>query len=316
MAKRVREIIVGLDVGKDWLEVYRSDGGSSRAVENTSTAIEAWLAEVGAPIAIAVEATSHYHECVVALALAGGHTVFLVDGYRLSRYREAVGERAKTDRNDARLLARYLASERQHLQPVVAQGAEEKRLWRLLKRRTKVVELRKQLRMSSKDIAGIEASIERAVAGLSALIVALERQITATARALGWGSDLARLRSIPGIGLLSALGLRALYGRGQFSRADQFIAFLGLDVRVRESGRYRGRRKLSKKGDPEIRRLLFNAARSAAYRNDRFNRLEAGYRARGLSSTATSVILARKLARIGYALLRDQGTYHEPSMAA
>ena len=35
---------------------------------------------------------------------------------------------------------------------------------------------------------------------------------------------------------------------------------MGMDVRVRESGQWRGRRKLTKKGDPEIRRLLFNAA--------------------------------------------------------
>lgn len=40
----------------------------------------------------------------------------------------------------------------------------------------------------------------------------------------------------------------------------RYLAFMGMDVRVRESGQWRGRRKLTKKGDPEVRRLLFNAA--------------------------------------------------------
>jgi transposase len=39
--------------------------------------------------------------------------------------------------------------------------------------------------------------------------------------------------------------------------ADACIAFLGLDVRVRDSGAWRGRRKLTKKGNPELRCLLF-----------------------------------------------------------
>lgn len=42
-------------------------------------------------------------------------------------------------------------------------------------------------------------------------------------------------------------------GRGRFKTSDAFIAFLGMDVRVRDSGGYRGRRKLTKAGDPELR---------------------------------------------------------------
>jgi transposase len=42
--------------------------------------------------------------------------------------------------------------------------------------------------------------------------------------------------------------------------ADAFIAFKGMEFRVRDSGQFRGRRKLTKKGDPELPRLLFNAA--------------------------------------------------------
>jgi len=65
-------------------------------------------------------------------------------------------------------------------------------------------------------------------------------------------------RAIPGVGPLTAMALVAVYHRGHFRSVDAFIAFMGTDVRVRESGQSRGRRKLTKKGDPELRRLLFN----------------------------------------------------------
>lgn len=45
-----------------------------------------------------------------------------------------------------------------------------------------------------------------------------------------------------------------------FASADSFIAIMGIDARVRDSGKFRGRRKLTKKGESELHRLLFNAA--------------------------------------------------------
>ena len=47
---------------------------------------------------------------------------------------------------------------------------------------------------------------------------------------------------IPGVGPLTMV---ATYHRGQFRSADSFIAFLGMDVRVRDSGKFRGQRKLT-----------------------------------------------------------------------
>ena len=61
--------------------------------------------------------------------------------------------------------------------------------------------------------------------------------------------------------------LVATWHRGAFSNVDALIAFLGLDVRVRQSGRWQGRRKLTEKGDGEIRRLLFNADMQARRNN-------------------------------------------------
>ena len=96
----------------------------------------------------------------------------------------------------------------------------------------------------------------------------------------------------------------ALYHRGQFGRADAFIAFMGMDVRVRQSGQWRGRCKLTKQGDPEVRRLLFNAAMQGR-RNPLWEPYYLSLRQRGMSTTAAFVALGRKLARVCFALLKN-----------
>lgn len=73
-----------------------------------------------------------------------------------------------------------------------------------------------------------------------------------------------------------------------FRNDDAFIAFMGMDVRVRDTGLYRGRRKLSKKGDPQLRRLLFNAAMQRR-RNAHWEPYYLALRERGLSCSAPLV---------------------------
>ncbi|MBA6134780.1 transposase, partial [Pseudomonas juntendi] len=69
-----------------------------------------------------------------------------------------------------------------------------------------------------------------------------------------------------------------------------------------------GQSKLTKRGDPEARRLLHNAAmsasRTAAWKSYYEERL-----ARGFSTTASLVMLARKLARVVFALLKSGDEY-------
>jgi transposase len=280
-------------------------------VSNDAESIGEWLESFeGLAVAMAVEATNDYHEELVSQAQACGYTVYLVDGYRVKHYREAIGWRAKTDGCDARLLARYVASERGSLRAVQEVSAQERALWRLMKRRAKVVSARAALVQSLGQIKHL-GDVEEAFAALDRLVKALEGCIRGLARAAGWGEALGRLRTIPGVGELSALALRAMYGRGAFRGAEAFIAFIGLDVRVRDSGTFRGQRKLTKRGDAEVRRVLFNAARSAARTNAHWATVEARYRARGLSTTASSVAVARKLARIAFAVLRDGSAYDE-----
>lgn len=78
-----------------------------------------------------------------------------------------------------------------------------------------------------------------------------------------------------------------------------------------DSGQKRGRRRLSKRGSPLLRRTLFMAA-FAASRSKAFKPFYRSLKTRGLATTEAFIILARKLLRIAFAVWRTQ-TAFEPS---
>lgn len=309
MAMVVQPRRIGVDVSKHTLDICVEGERAVLHLANTPEAIGAWLKDLGsAPVVLAIEPTNVYHLELLYAAHRAGHTVYLVDGYRLSRYRESVGQRAKTDATDARLLLRYLCREQQDLRPWTPPPKGYSQVQNLLRRRARLVHARTALKQS---FAGVKA-LKQASVALFTHIDQLDRlilkQINATMRTLSWAEDQRRCQAIEGVGPLTAIALATTFRRGAFRGADAFIAFLGLDVRVRDSGMMRGKRKLTKQGDPELRRLLYMAAMSAR-RSATWEPFYARMIGRGMAPTQALVALARKLARVAFALLKNQTEY-------
>ena len=126
---------------------------------------------------------------------------------------------------------------------------------------------------------------------------------------------LQHITSVPGLGLLSAAALLALFTRLRSAGADTVVAFTGLDPRPMDSGNRRGRRCLSKRGPAELRRLLFNAAMSAA-RTSSWRALYERERAKGLPSTAALIVLARKLVRVAFSLFKNRSDFDPARLGA
>ena len=302
MAKPVTKITLGIDVAKDKHDIYNWQTGESTTLANKRSVIKTFLKALYGPVQVAIEPTSHYHLVMVEEAHALGYEVYLINPRQLVHYRQAVNVRNKTDPLDAWLLARYLEREGSQLRPFKPQDPRAQQLWRLILRRATVVKSRQQLKQSFTEL---RVSIQGLLTQFQQLLARIDQHIIALIRELGWWSDYLHCLSIPGIGSGNATALVAAYHRGSFSGSDAFVSFLGLDVRIRESGYYKGKRKLTKRGEPELRRLLFCASHAARHYQcfaDYYQRqLE-----KGLSKIAARVILSRKLARIAFTLIRNE----------
>lgn len=117
-----------------------------------------------------------------------------------------------------------------------------------------------------------------------------------------------RLRTIPGIGLLTATALVAFVGDiGRFPTGRHFASYLGLTPRERSSGLHRRLGRISKRGDTYIRMLLVHGARSVLWASKKKKKLDrlrtwALEIERNRGHNKAAVALANKLARISWAV--------------
>jgi len=132
------------------------------------------------------------------------------------------------------------------------------------------------------------------------------------------------LMTIPGIGLLSSTAISAATcgSVAHFTSARHFASWFGITPKENSSGETRRLGRISKRGDKYLRMLLTHGARSvlrAAASAQRQGRTLTGIRqwvialqARSHHNKATCA-LANKIARICYAVLRDQTPFGQPA---
>jgi transposase len=121
----------------------------------------------------------------------------------------------------------------------------------------------------------------------------------------------AGLNSIPEFGCKTVTVLRAELGDVmRFERIDQVVAYVGLDLQVKRSGKWKGQVKLSKRGSGRVRRVLYLAAlRSLLLPASAFGAYYRRLVARGLKAREALIAVMRKMLIVAYHLLRSNETY-------
>lgn len=305
--------MLGIDVSKATLAttLLDEDDGPPRwtlTVPNTPAGVARLLAQAPPTSAWVLEPTGCYSGTVARQAQAAGRTVLMAPSRRAKAFLAAVRPRAKTDRLDSEGLARYARAVALRPYPLKAPAMEQ--IDQLLAARKGLSQSLARLRQQRATLPAAAAALDGAIADLGARLTALDRQI-AHARQTALPTA-ALLLTVPGIGPVTAAAVASCLAGKDFTHPDQFVAYLGLDVRVRDSGLRRGRRALSKQGNAELRRLLFLCAQANLRRRDPDNPFTVQYareRAKGLSSTAALNAVARKLARTCWSLHRYRTTY-------
>lgn len=301
------QLHIGIDVAKDELVIAFSDNQPVLTLENATKPIRKWVKSLPDACSIAVEPTGRLHLKVLVLLHTAGHRVYLVDGYQVSNYRKSVRQRAKTDPLDAQLLLRFLLSEESELSPWTPPPAVYDQLRSVIQRRSRLVKARTMLHQSFNAMGELK-ELKSVLLSLNRLIARLDREIQRVLMDSGLKEQSRLCQQIPGIGPATAAGLICSNLRGDFSKSDAFIAFLGLDVAARDSGRKRGQRSLTKQGNPEVRRLLFCAAMKGSCHPD-WQGFYQRHLERGLSRTQALVALSRKLARVAFAVMCSGQAY-------
>ena len=301
---------VGIDISKDFLDVFDGSVGMVRRIDNRPDAIQQLVAGwAGRDVFVLFEATGRYDKALRQALGAAGIAFARVNPARARDFARAAGFLAKTDAIDARMLAAMA----QCLRPG-ADGATDparEQLADLHKRRDQLVACRKQERTRIAatsadlldDLAEHIAWLDQAIQGIDLRIAALiaEQQGLHDAQRL--------MRSVPGIGPVCATTLLALMPE-LGSRSPKAIAALaGLAPFNADSGKWRGTRRIHG-GRRRVREALYMAAVSVTRTNSRFARIYRAMRDAGKPAKVALVAVARKLLVTLNAVVRDQQPFH------
>lgn len=298
--------VIGVDVSKDTLACSFLESSSDTVVLNDEQHIRRWLHDLAPGTVIAMESTGRYHQALAHLAIEAGMRVYVLNAQDVFFYAKALGARGKTDKADARVIARYVTEHQHKLHPWCSGTLAQRRIQELVRRRAGVAAHRGALQQLLGDQEALRGALSAMQLQFAQLLAEIDRQIELELQAdPELRSSRALLQTIIGIGPVGSTMLATLLARIPFANADALVAYSGLDPRPNDSGRKKGVRRLSKKGPPELRRQIYLAGFSAA-RSKALKPLYLSIRTRGFSPTEAFVILGRKLLRAAWAVWKSR----------
>jgi transposase len=287
--------VVGIDVSKDSLQVClkvkaldntvkikgsRSFTNDYKGFEELIGWVDKHIKSEDSQIIYLMEATGSYYEDLAYCLYENGQQVSVVLANKMNHFAKSLNIKTKTDKVDAALIAQY-GIEREAIlwKPMSPEFRLLRDLCRerlsLTKQNTRakcqlhamehshlksetVVKLKNsQIEFYESSIEEIETEIKEVIDKDQQLKERLEKVIT-----------------IKGVGLVTAITvLCETNGFQTFSNIRQVVSYAGLDVVMKESGNFKGKTKISKKGNSRIRQVLYMPALSSTKYNDKIKDL-------------------------------------------
>lgn len=263
-----------------------------------------------APVVLVLEATGGYEVTVAATLASAALPVAVVNPRQVRDFARATGQLAKTDTLDARVLALFAEAVRPAARPVP--DAQAAALGELIARRRQLVDMlgaehnRRRLLRDRR----LQRHLEAHIAWLEEALRRLDHDLTTLIRSTPvWRETDDLLRSVPGIGPVTAGTLIAdLPELGRLDRR-RIAALAGLAPIARDSGAFRGRRMIMG-GRAHIRRVLYMATLTAITHNPVIRAFHQRLVAAGRPGKVALTAAMRKLLTILNAMLRDRRPWH------
>jgi len=304
-------LFVGIDVAKDELAVHIHPTAEAFSVPYDEVGLARLLARMRelAPTLVVCEATGGYETSLAAALASVGLPLAIVNPRQVRDLARALGQLAKTDTVDARIIALFADKVRPAAQPLADETA--RRLGELVTRRRQLLEILtgESNRRPLVQDRTVQRRLDAHIAWLRREIRDLETDLTSTIRGSAlWRETDDLLRSVPGVGPITSASLIAeLPELGQLGRR-QIAALAGLAPINRDSGQWRGRRCIGG-GRRVVRSALYMATVVAVRYNPVLAAPYARLRAAGRPSKVALTAAMRKLLTILNAMLRDRRSW-------
>lgn len=307
----------GIDVGQRFLDVGLAPANKTFRAGNTPAGIAAIVARLlqQGVRRVVLEAIGCYARPLIQALSLAGFEVGVVDPRRIRAFRQAEGGRAKTDRLDAALIARFALRMPQDLRPLPSPHAQA--LKDLAVRRRQLTEMiameKTRLKQAAEPLvlASCRTAIERLEEERALIEEALLQRIRQDETL---ARTLAILVSIPGIGERIATVLVAELPELGARDRKAIASLAGLAPHVTQSGAMPARAAIAG-GRPCVRSALYMAALVATRHSPRFRAEYQAMRSQGKPPKVAIIAIARKIVVLANALVRDKTPLTTPHPA-
>lgn len=304
---------IGVDVCKDVLDIYVLALGLTLQQPNSEVGVEALIKQLQplSPSLVVVESTGGLERLLVSGLQSVSIPVAIANPRQVKGFAVALGK-AKTDKLDAQVIARFGETVQPKPQPTVETGAQQ--LSDLVRRRQQLIEMvvaeKNRLSRAPQSVA---ADIREHIEQLQQRVESLNEQIqTLSARQRDWQRKNQILRSAQGIGqATAALCLAELPELGQLSD-KQIARLVGVAPINHDSGKHQGKRTIAG-GRTSIRCGLYMSTLVATRHNPVIRDFYQRLLARGKLKKVALVACMRKLLVILNAMIRDNQTWQAPT---
>ncbi len=328
MKTKALKQVIGIDVAKDSLSFslgtlridLEKEFKTYPDVSNNSKGFQKILSLVkkqkNEKMLIVIEATGVYHEALAFFLHKNGVSVSIMQSGRVKRYAQSLDQRSKTDALDSRMLA-MLGCERT-LPLWTPPGKTLRKLKALSRERGSLLKdkqvVKNRLHASETSSFTNNREIKRYNQRLK-LIDGQLGEIKEEMKALinedaALTQKLNYLESIPGISFISAATvIGETLGFDGITSAKQLTSYAGYDVILKESGSYKGKTRISKKGNRRIRGILHMPAMTAIRSNPTLKIFYERLKPNKIKPIIALVAVQRKLLILMYTLWKNEAMY-------
>lgn len=307
-----QEINVGIDTSKTQLDIYVRPVGDYFSVENNAQGIKEALKRIKAyqPTRIIIEATGRLELPLACAATKANLPIVVANALQVHKFAASTGKLAKTDKLDAQMIAHYGEALKPRLTEIKADNIQQ--ISDLLARRGQLIDMRTMEKNRDSIMPKeIKASIQRVIKNLQKEIVWVEEKLDKLIdETPDWSKTLAILLSVKGVGKVLAYTLLSdLPELGQLNRKE-IAALVGLAPMNRESGAYRGKRRI-RGGRARIRTVMFMAMMSTIQSNDKFKHEYQRLVAKGKPKKVALIACMRKMITILNTMVKNGELWDE-----
>jgi len=305
---------IGIDVSKRTLDVY--DGEKSSKTTNDLVGFKEIkkLSKKGNELCLIFEPTGIYSHALIEYCQKCKIKAIIVGSKEARDYARSIKQRSKTDKIDAKVLYRYhtqiepkditIPSLDLHMRKVTQRRNVYEKYQKMIGQLNNLIEATHKIDQSlikslKKQIISLEKSSQKVLDEIEKLLLEKEEHQQA----------FIHLQTIPGIAKKSALVILMEFLRYPKANSHEMVALMGLDPVLKESGKFKGKTRISKQGGKYFREKLYMSTVVAIKHNDRLKSFYEHLIQNGKPKKLALIASMKKLLRIAFAIIKNKEPY-------